>query len=202
MRVVVPFDERDPKTRLGPTLDSGERAAFAAAMRRDVLAAVRRTGHTPELLATAPVDSDAPVAVDARSLSTAVNAVLAASEDPVAVVMADLPLVTPGALSRLTDPDAGVVLAPGLGGGTNAVVARDPGFRVDYHGGSYRTHRRRATESGAAVTTVDSFRLALDVDEPGDLAEVLLHVTGHAEMWLREAGFELVTDTRGLVARR
>jgi 2-phospho-L-lactate guanylyltransferase len=201
MRVVVPFDARDPKTRLAPVLGTRERAAFAEAMLRDVLETVRAAGHAPEVLSTAPLDTDGPVTVDERPLSAAVNGVLAAGS-PTAVVMADLPLVTPDALSRLTASDADVALVPGLGGGTNAFLARDPTFRVDYHGGSYRKHREQVTASGASLATVDSFCLSLDVDEPGDLVEVLLHGDGHAETWLREAGFELAADERGLAARR
>jgi 2-phospho-L-lactate guanylyltransferase len=202
MHVVVPFDGSEPKTRLAPVLADAERTALAEAMLRDVLETVRGAGHAPTVLATASVDVDAPVSVDERPLSTAVNAVLAAREPPVAVVMADLPLVTPDALGRLLAPEADVALAPGLGGGTNAFLARDPGFRVDYHDGSYRKHRQQAVDRGASVATVDSFRLALDVDEPGDLVEVLLHGEGHAETWLRRAGFDLVSDERGLAARR
>lgn len=203
MRVVVPFDDREPKTRLAPTLDAGERAGFAAAMLRDVLAAVRDAGHTPEVLSTAPLGLDTAVTVDERPLSEAVNAVLGATDDAVAVVMADLPLATATAVSQLTDTDGGVVLAPGLGGGTNAFLARHPGFRVDYHDGSYRKHREQADTAGMTVGTVDSFRLALDVDEPRDLVEVLLHGEGQAVAWLREAGFELVADhSRGLRVER
>jgi 2-phospho-L-lactate guanylyltransferase len=202
MRVVVPFDARDPKTRLAPALGADERAAFAEAMLRDVLGTVRAAGHTAEVLSTGLVDVDAPVTVDEQPLTPAVNAVLAAHDGPIAVVMADLPLATADALSRLSSADADLVLAPGLGGGTNAFLAREPAFRVDYHGGSYRKHRERAASAGATVATVDSFRLALDVDEPGDLTEVLLHGSGHAEAWLREAGFELESDERGLAARR
>jgi 2-phospho-L-lactate guanylyltransferase len=116
--------------------------------------------------------------------------------------MADLPLATPDAIGRLTGADAALALAPGLGGGTNAFCSRHPAFRVDYHDGSYRKHRERAAARGASTVTVDSFRLALDADEPDDLAEVLLHGEGHAETWLREAGFELVTGERGLTAVR
>jgi len=202
MRVVVPFDARDPKTRLAPVLGTAERAAFARAMLRDVLDTVRATGHEPEVLSTGSVNVDTPVTVDQRPLSPAVNAVLQAREGPIAVVMADLPLATADALSRLTATDADIALAPGLGGGTNAFLARHPAFRVDYHDGSYRTHREQVAASGTSLATVDSFRLALDVDEPDDLAEVLLHGNGHARTWLRGAGFELVSGERGLAARR
>jgi 2-phospho-L-lactate guanylyltransferase len=44
------------------------------------------------------------------------------------------------------------------------------------------------------VTTVDSFRLAVDVDDLADLVEVLVHGTGSAAEWLRDAGFALETE--------
>lgn len=194
MTVLVPFDADDPKTRLAPVLDPAERRAFAAAMLRDVLAALEGAGREPTVLATGTVDVAAPVTVDDRPLSPAVDAVLAEAGEPVAVVMADLPLATPAALERLFAPDDDVVLAPGIGGGTNALLTRHPDFRVDYHGVSYRDHREAAAAVGAGVATVDSFRLALDVDGPADLVEVLLHGDGEAADWLRDAGFAVTTD--------
>jgi 2-phospho-L-lactate guanylyltransferase len=194
MRVLVPFAADDPKTRLSDVLDADERAAFARTMLEDVLDAIRDTGQSPELLATAPLDVDVPVTVDERPLTPAVDAALAATDGPVAVVMADLALATSAALERLFDSEGDVVLAPGRGGGTNALVARHPEFRVDYHGVSFRDHREAAAAVGAETAVVDSHRLATDVDERADLAEVLLHGEGEASDWLREHGFELATD--------
>lgn len=202
MRVVVPFAPERPKTRLAPVLDEAERATFARRMLDDVLDALsaldreRRVSVDPLVLSTAPVDCDAPVTVDERPLTEAVDATLPsdADDDPVAVVMADLALATPAALERLCEPNADVVLAPGRGGGTNALVARHPDFRVDYHGASFRDHREIAREVGADLAVVDSFRLSSDVDEPADLVEVLLHGEGSARDWLAAEGFELATD--------
>ena len=214
MRIVVPYAAAEPKTRLADTLSSEERAAFADEMLADVLAAIRATGRDPEILATEPVEADAPVTVDPRPLTEAVNAVLAETDEPVAVVMADLALATPDALARLFDAEGEVVLAPGRGGGTNALVARADDFRVNYHGASYLDHRRAAREVGAVASVVDSHRLATDVDERGDLAEVLIHGgsapknteskrgdartdprrTSRARSWLRRAGFDLAAE--------
>ncbi|WP_415380257.1 2-phospho-L-lactate guanylyltransferase [Halosimplex sp. TS25] len=210
MRVVVPFAPERPKTRLAPVLDEAERAAFARTMLDDVLDALsaldreRSDSPDPLVLSTAPVDCDAPVTVDDRSLTAAVNAQLPDSDDdpPTAVVMADLALATPDALDRLFAPEEDVVLAPGRGGGTNALVARDPDFRVDYHGASFRDHRDIAGEAGIDPAVVDSFRLTTDVDEPADLVEVLLHGEGTARAWLEDAGFSLaVADGRVDVER-
>lgn len=207
MRVVVPFDATDPKTRLAPVLSEAERSDFAAAMLGDVVSAVRGAGHDPVVLATEPLGErvvDAPVTVDDRPLSVAVNDALsgAAASTPVAVVMADLALATPATIERLCSGAGDVAMVPGRGAGTNALVVSHPDFRVDYHGTSYLDHLRRARDIGASVREVDSARLSTDVDEPADLTEVLVLAEGDAPGWLRDAGFRLaVTDGRVEVVR-
>ncbi|CQH60631.1 2-phospho-L-lactate guanylyltransferase [Halobacterium hubeiense] len=194
MQTLVPFDPTNPNTRLSALLSEDERRAFATEMLSDVLDAVRRAGGEPVVLASAPLDGDvdAPVTVDDRPLSVAVNDALAAL--PAAVVMADLALATPEAVQRLYDAGGDVVVAPGRGGGTNALVVRHRDFDVDYHGVSFRDHLAAADAAGAAVETVDSFRLAVDIDEPTDLLDVLVHGNRGAADWLRDAGFRVAVD--------
>ncbi|WP_434530392.1 2-phospho-L-lactate guanylyltransferase [Haloarcula sp. NS06] len=206
MRLVVPVSGSDPKTRLAAVLSPDERRDFTEAMLADVVNAVTAAGHEPEVISTAPLNCAVPVTVDDRGLDPLINDLLASTvtdgEGTLAVVMADLPLVTRESIERLLAPETGVVLAPGLGGGTNAFVCRHPEFRVDYHGASIRDHRENARDVGASVTEVDSRRLATDIDEPGDLAEVLLHSDGAAADWLTDAGFNLsLTDGRVTVRR-
>ncbi|MXV63589.1 2-phospho-L-lactate guanylyltransferase [Natronorubrum sp. JWXQ-INN-674] len=212
MHVVVPFAATEPKTRLESVLSPVERSAVARAMLADVLCAVVEAGHEPTVVATAPFDLEAEltvddrvlesvsVVVDDRPLTEAVNDRLPSAEDddPVAVVMADLALTTPETLEALFahGDDAEVTIAPGRGGGTNALVVRHPAFRVDYHGASYLDHCAIARERGLRLETVDSFRLGTDIDEPEDLVEVLIHgnETNCAPTRLRELGFELETQ--------
>ncbi|MFC4357596.1 2-phospho-L-lactate guanylyltransferase [Halobium salinum] len=201
MRVVVPFSADRPKTRLSDTLDPTERRAFARAMLGDVVETVRDAGADPEVLATEPVEVDAPVEVDDRRLSLAVNDALRDGL-PAAVVMADLALATQRSVRRLVDTEGDVVVAPGRGAGTNAIVVRHPEFRVDYHGASFLDHADAARELGAAIRVVDSFRLATDVDEPSDLVELLVHGDGAARDWLVDAGFELDDDGGRVGIRR
>lgn len=200
MRVVVPVAAIDPKTRLSGLLDPDERREFSRAMLEDVLAAIRTAGGSPELLATAPLDVDAPITIDERPLTEAVNGALEPGSET-AIVMADLPLVTGESLERLFDTRGDVVLGPGRGGGTNAIVTRHPDFRVDYHDGSFPKHRAAAAELGS-VAVVDSYRLSTDIDEPADLVELLIHGEGRATDWLRDAGFELVRAKSRLSVRR
>ncbi|MXR39752.1 2-phospho-L-lactate guanylyltransferase [Halobaculum sp. WSA2] len=195
---LVPFAPDRPKTRLSDALDTAERREFAGAMLSDVLAALRAADFSPRLLTTEATGRDVPETVDDRPLTEAVNAALAdhdpSPESPLAVVMSDLALATPRAFARLRrdGDDAGdVVIAPGRGGGTNALLVRHPEFRVDYHGASYLDHLRVARRVGASVREVDSRRLATDIDERDDLTEVLLAGDGAARDWLRDAGFRL-----------
>lgn len=206
MRVVVPVSGSDPKTRLASVLTPDERRDFTDAMLADVLDALTGAGLEPEVVATAPVDCDAPVTVDERGLDALVDDLLASTVgeagEALAIVMADLPLATAESVDRLVSVDGDVVLAPGLGGGTNAFVCRHPDFGVDYHGASIRDHRRIARDAGLDLAEVDSRRLATDIDEPGDLAEVLLHGDGAASDWLADAGFGLsLTDGRVTAVR-
>lgn len=148
---------------------------------------------------------DVDVRVDDRPLTDAVNVALTdrlegeSPTDAVAVVVADLPLATPSVLRGLFGATGDVVVAPGRGGGTSALVIREPAFRVDYHGASCLDHLRHARDVGASVREFDSRRLATDVDEPGDLSEVLLHADGAAADWLRTAGVALDVGDDGRV---
>lgn len=196
MRAVIPFDAKTPKQRLASVLDAEERAAFARVMLQDVLAAMEPTPFEPTVRSTAPI-SDAgtvPVEIDERPLDAVVTDAISAHV-PLAVVMADLPLLRPETLARLGDQDGDVVFAPGRGGGTNAMLVRDPSFDTNYHGVSIRDHRRFARERDLAVNELDSFRLGADVDEPADLLEVLLHGEGESARWLESAGFRIETGS-------
>ena len=207
MRAIVPYGAVDPKTRLNSVLDDDERAAFARVMLRSVLTTLREAGHEPTVLSTAPLAEDvlAPlttVTVNDRPLTTAVNEQLAAADTPRLIMMADLPLATPTAVDGLTAGNADIAIAPGLGGGTNALVVREPTFRVDYHGASYLDHRAAAADCGGTVSVVDSRQLATDIDEPSDFAEVLLHGDGPARAWLDDAGVELAVGDGRVGVRR
>jgi phospholactate guanylyltransferase (EC 2.7.7.-) len=150
---------------------------------------------------THPLPAAASTVVDDQPLTAAVNEQLA-DDCPTLVVMADLPLLRATDIHDLISTDADLTLAPGLGGGTNAFLTREPAFRVDYHGASYLDHREIAADCGATVETVDSRRLATDIDEPSDLAEVLIHSDGAARDWLVDAGLELDTDDGRVDVRR
>lgn len=200
-KVYVPFEPRNPKTRLSPELTRDERVELSYALLHDVCGAIMDSGRTPIVVSTVEIDVDYEVRLKPEPLTPAVNELLESMEPPVALVMADLALATPEALRRLYRRDEDLVLVPGLGGGTNAFVSRSGDFRVDYHGASYRDHREIAEENGIEVGVLDSFRLAVDIDVPEDFVEVLLHGDGAARGFLEER-FELVVEEGRVSARR
>jgi 2-phospho-L-lactate/phosphoenolpyruvate guanylyltransferase len=66
--VLVPYDPREPKTRLADVLTTSERRVFTDTMLQDVVAAVRVAGGRPEVLSTATIDADdVLVTVDKRT---------------------------------------------------------------------------------------------------------------------------------------
>lgn len=200
MDVFVPFDAVDPKSRLGELFTPDERRGLAMAMLTDVLEAIHASGHRPYVLSTAPIDTDATVIIDERDLTTAVNSMLELHDPPMAIVMADLPLLGAGTVDRLVEAPGDVVLAPGIGGGTNAFVTRDPAFSTDFHGCSIRDHADIAAEADLEIRYVDSYRLSLDIDEIDDLVEVLLHAEGETNRWLVDHDVTIAEDENGRVS--
>ena len=191
MRVVIPFDPHDPKTRLSEILTSDERYEFAKVMLEDVTTAVKSAGIIPEILSTENIESQCKVIVDDRPLSVAVNSVLENSKMPIAIVMSDLAIATAESIRKLIESKGEISIVPGNLGGTNAFVTHKEDFRVDYHGTSYLDHVKIAEDIGVSVTEVDSFRLATDIDVKEDLIEILIHGEGKSRDWLIENGFHL-----------
>lgn len=207
---VIPFKPRNPKTRLSCVLSQEERESFARAMLADVIEAVRGGGCSPSILSTEGFGYEkggfrgASVTVNRAGLNEALNPLLAATKGPCLIVMADLPLVNPEAIRLLTGTNREVALAPGRGGGTNAIyLAEASRFRVDYYGASFLKHLAIARQYGLSCETTDSFRLHTDVDEKEDLVELLIHGAGESRRFLEDMGFELsIEKGRVGVARK
>jgi 2-phospho-L-lactate guanylyltransferase len=196
VHAVVPFKPVNPKSRLSSVLGREEREEFARVMLADVLDAIMTSGAVPTILSTHPLSwPHVQVLVTAASLNDALNAYFAEQSGPLLLVMADLPLATPEALTRVMSTPEDIGIVPGRGGGTNVLFLKDPRcFRADFYGASYLKHRQIASEFGRSVESIDSFRLHTDVDEREDLVEVLLHNTGRSREFLESRGFSLVTE--------
>lgn len=188
---IIPFKPENPKTRLSSVMNREERAGFACAMLGDVLSALRGTGCNSLILSTHPFSyPGTEVLVSSLGLNESLNEILPGYSGPVAIVMADLPLADTGSLERLMSSPTDVGLVPGRGGGTNAIFIRQGyRFRVNYYGPSFQKHRDFCIDQGLSYSIADSMRLHIDVDEPYDLVEVLLHGSGESLRFLENLGF-------------
>jgi 2-phospho-L-lactate guanylyltransferase len=199
MKAIVPYKVANAKSRLSPLLTPEERAELARLMLQDITGALSATGLRVTLLATGPFEwEDASVIVSEKELNEALNDYLATHEEPVMIIMADVPLITEKNIRDMLDTDADLVISPGRGGGTNAQLIRRPDrYHVDYYGASYLDHVRIAEENGLSVATFDSFNMSTDIDETYDLVELYIHGKGESAKYLRS--FTVLDASKGRV---
>ncbi|HEX6584961.1 MAG TPA: 2-phospho-L-lactate guanylyltransferase [Thermoleophilaceae bacterium] len=182
------------KQRLADMLGAGSRQALAQAMFSDVLGTLRRV---PELDEIAVVTGDRAAQAAASGARVTVlhdgaqsgqsNATLIgiryaldAGYDRAVLVPGDTPLLEPGELTGLINGTRAVVVVPDRHGtGTNALVlsppdAIEPSFGPD----SFARHLAAAEAAGVPHRVEEVPGLALDVDTPGDLAELAAALEG------------------------
>lgn len=204
VKALIPFKPVDPKTRLSSVLTKDEREEFAETMLGDVISAVKSCGCSVTILATSDYQcSGVLVRVKDEGLNESVNEQLRDSECPVLIIMSDLPLADYDSLNRLLSTQKDIGIVPGLGGGTNLIFVKEPQkYHVEYYGYSFAKHLKIAEEASLSTEIIDTMRLSTDIDEPSDLAELLIHGRGKAREWLISHGFELLVENGRLKVMR
>jgi 2-phospho-L-lactate guanylyltransferase len=209
VRVIVPFKHDGAKSRLASVLTQEERRRLAFAMLRDVLDVV--TGFSWATVLSRPgldiveVGRDVEIWESELDLNDALNSLIAEEvcrgwPSDILIVMADLALLKGDDVAGILNRDGDVVLCPGRGGGTNMILIRSPKFRTCYQGLSFPKHLAFAKKAGLKVTIFESFRAGCDIDEPDDLAEVLIHGCGRTRHTLESMGFYLSEKGRAKLA--
>jgi 2-phospho-L-lactate guanylyltransferase len=185
--VAVPVKALDrAKTRLAPVLSLPERAVLTLAMLEDVLDAclaqpeweTRVVSRDEAVLEVAARRGARPVAEAGHTLNEAVRQVeglIPGTRSALAIVLADLPLLTPEALAAaLAEPGSVVVAPAGSDGGTNLLLRRPPAAISPRFGrASFAKHRFAARRAGLPFAEVSRRELGFDLDRPGDLARLL-----------------------------
>jgi len=196
-RALIPFRPINPKTRLSSVLSQEEREEFAQIMLDDVIKVAKDVGFDVTVLSTSPYESKmAEVVVRDEGLNEALNHVLPTLNVPVLIIMSDLPIVRAIDLERVLATEKDIAIVPGLGGGTNILFIRNPQkYHVEYYGFSFKKHCDIAKEAGMTIDVIDSMRMSMDVDEPSDLVELLIHGTGRSPGWLLSHNFSLSTES-------
>ena len=188
--VVLIKDFDSAKQRLRPALGPKERRALA---QRNAQLAVQAAAAGDRVLVVAGDDEVAELArtwgaevllepsqegqnvAAARGIARAVEG----GADAVLILSSDLPLVTVDSVrevleagSRIKGPVVVAVRAVGRGG-TNALYLRPPGaITLHFGADSLAKFRDEAERSGVKFVVHDSDAMALDLDEPGDLARL------------------------------
>lgn len=190
MRAVIPYKKAGAKSRLSPVLSLEEREEFVEIMLNQVISSLKEAGiEKIDILSTSNYGLEdmekASVLIDENDLNEALNGYLKQAGEPVLIVMADLPLLTPKHIREITSSERDVCVVPGKGGGTNALFIRSPSlYRVRYYGSSFLTHCSIAKEAGQSLEVYDSFLAGTDIDEPEDLVELLIHGKGAAKAYI------------------
>lgn len=190
MKAVIPYKKASAKSRLSPVLTREEREEFVELMLNQVIDTLKEAGiGTIDILSPSTYGLEnmtkANVLLDKSDLNEALNRYLKQAEEPVIIVMADLPLLSSKHVKEITSTKKDVCVVPGKGGGTNSLFIKNPSrYTVRYYGSSFLTHCSIAEETGQSVEVYDSLFAGTDIDEPEDLVELLIHGSGAAKEYI------------------
>jgi 2-phospho-L-lactate/phosphoenolpyruvate guanylyltransferase len=189
MRVVaVPVKSLSrAKTRLSPALTGLERGALTLAMLEDVLdAALSVPGWDTWVISPDEVALEVAAGRGARPipeakppLANAIRQVEAKAKQEgataLAVLPADVPLVTVDTLHEALRTLGAVVLARSADGSGTSLLLRRPPRAIPARFGpdSFRRHVDLAAERGLPVSVVERRELSFDVDRPDDILTLL-----------------------------
>ena len=194
------------KQRLAPALPQGQRQALALAMLEDVLSALARArGLARRLLVTIDPEAirlaarygfdyiaDGAEAGHTGAVTAVARRLTAEGVGAMLTLPGDIPLVTAAELARLVDAHRSApsfTIAPSHDEmGSNAIILSPPdAVPMRFGDDSFRPHLAAARAAGIDPTTVHLPGVALDIDNPVDLAHFLqLGSRTRAGLWLAQ----------------
>ncbi|WP_292381263.1 2-phospho-L-lactate guanylyltransferase [Methanosarcina sp. UBA289] len=192
MKAVIPYKKSSAKSRLSPVLTRKEREEFVELMLNQVIDTLKEAGiEKIDILSPSMYGLEnmkkANVLLDKDDLNEALNRYLEQAEEPVMIVMADLPLLSSEHVKEIISTKKDICIVPGKGGGTNALFIKNPSsYRVRYYGSSFLNHCSIAAEFEQNFEIYDSFFAGTDIDEPEDLVELLIHGKGPAKEYINK----------------
>lgn len=190
--ILVPIkNTASAKQRLASILDQPARTQLAQAMLTDVLTAIHdwKTRPSVGIVTGDPYagdlaaryhfevipDPDNPGETGAIEMAT--RLCVERGEDSTLVIPADIPLLQSWELEKIYKhaPSQGTVLAPaGDGRGTNAVLRRPANlFPLRFGNDSFKPHHAAAQAIGKPCIVLSLPGIAVDVDNPADLRQLL-----------------------------
>lgn len=203
------------KQRLAAILDQPSRTKLAQAMLHDVLAALHGWRNRPPVAVVTGdpyavalaaeygfeiiADPDNPGETGAIEMATRVC--VDRGVDSTLVIPADIPLIQARELEEIMKnaPDAGSVLVPAADGrGTNAAFRRPANlFPLRFGNDSFKPHYVAAQATGKPCVVLNLPGIAVDVDNPADL-EQLLSLPGETRAQKLSRGWPVQTKNNPL----
>jgi 2-phospho-L-lactate guanylyltransferase len=200
----------DAKQRLAPSVQLGNRRALVESMFSDAMLALRRVPSIDQIFVvtsdpvasqiaaghnTIVVEDTASSHSEAAQLG--IRRALATGATRALLVPGDCPLIDPAELEQLIArpvPERSVLIVPDRHGeGTNALLLTPPDAMTPAFGeGSRKRHTELAIAQGATPEVIGVPSLALDIDTPEDLDELL-------EMFATTRG--RAAHTRGMLSQ-
>jgi 2-phospho-L-lactate guanylyltransferase len=190
--ILVPIkNTASAKQRLGSVLDQPARTQLAQAMLADVLTTLHEWKNRP----TVGIVTSDPYAMklaaeyqfevipdpenpgETGAIEMATRGCVERGEDSTLVIPADIPLIESWELEEIYKhaPAEGSVLVPaGDGRGTNAAFRRPAGlFPLRFGNDSFKPHHAAAQATGKPCVVLNLPGIAVDVDSPPDLRQLL-----------------------------
>lgn len=191
---------KNTKTRLSPFLSDEEREKLLKVMLHDVTDTLKK--HVDKIFI---ISRDEDILNYAESLN--VNTIVE-NEDSnlnkaltqamklvkgktrkIIIVPSDIPLIGKTNIQMLIDASKSLdfIIVPSKGGGTNMMIMKPMAIHTRFEGFSYKEHVKAAERKKLNPQVHDSFFMALDVDTPHDLGEILIHgEKTHTRKYLKE----------------
>ena len=198
--VLVPVKEpANAKHRLAPLLTPAERERIAWAMFEDLARALRSLAAPVATVTDSAQVADRAAGMGWRVMREAKQFSESSSVDAASRQLAregieavlrlpgDLPLIETGDVEELVgcglQPGSALMVPAWDLGGTNALLRTPPDlFPSRFGPDSLALHMAEALSAGARVKVIQNRRIALDLDEPGDLARFMEQQT-ETETW-------------------
>ncbi|MBQ6218524.1 MAG: 2-phospho-L-lactate guanylyltransferase [Methanosphaera sp.] len=189
---IIPVSSlNDSKTRLSPFLSIDERICLLKMMLRDIIHNIE--DEVEEIVLVSKDDSVKEFAKESNvnfvlekehednflnnAISDAVNEVKVNFPGrDILVLPSDIPLIKSQHVATLHNMNNDLIISPSKGGGTNLLCFNsDFDYETQFGDISYFKHLAKADDLGMSINIFESFYLALDINTPEDLGELLLH---------------------------
>ena len=190
--ILVPVKNlKTAKQRLAGVLDQPARTALAQAMIHDVLQTVAAWARRPEVAVVTndvfasdlaqhfgfQIIRDDANASETAAIEMATQVCASQGAEQTLVIPGDIPLITPNELEQIFSaaPENGSLLVPAADRrGTNAAFRRPANlFPLRFGNDSFKPHLDAARRTGLPCVVLSLPGIALDVDNPHDLQQLI-----------------------------